>query len=87
MNDQMIKILKDLNINSSPYVDIRKLEENWDIHDKTFFTAFSELEEQGYISSKNTPDCGLEISADGIAQWSVVDLYVNDLGKDILSRV
>lgn len=85
MNELKLKILEDLLKFSNPYVDIRHMEKSWDIHSEEFFTVFSELEESGMIASKNTSDCGLEVGVDGLAQWSVVDLYVTDYGKDFVS--
>lgn len=83
MGNFKLDVLQSLADKSTPYCDIRDLESEYDIRSENFTSSFLQLENEGLISS-NSSSCGLRISSDGIASWSVVDLYVNEKGKSIL---
>jgi len=79
-----LDILRELKNISTPYVNINNVTSNYDIRSKYFISSYLRLESEDLIASANTPDCGLEVGADGIPSWSVVDVYVTEKGDLLL---
>lgn len=80
MREFNLDILAELKRLSTPYVDINNISTDYDIRSDFFVAAYLQLESEGMIASANTSDCGLEVSADGLPSWSVVDVYVTEKG-------
>lgn len=85
MKPLSLDILKTLQDTSSPYSDISKLQEKFDISDEYFIAAFQELDRNGFIAPATARTSGLRVGAGGYPSWSVVDLYVTDSGKNIIT--
>ena len=80
MGNFKLDVLQAIADKSTPYCDIQDLESEYDIRSENFTASFLQLKGEGLIAS-NSSTCGLRISADGFVSWSVVDLYITDLGK------
>lgn len=80
MREFNLDILAELKRLSTPYVDINHISTDYDIRSDFFVAAYLQLESEGMIASANTSDCGLEVSADGLPSWSVLDVYVTEKG-------
>ena len=75
-----IDILRELKRLSNPYVDINNVSSDYNIRNESFTSAYLQLESEDLIASANTSDCGLEVGSDGLASWSVVNVYVTEKG-------
>ena len=78
-----LDILRAIAERSTPYCNIQDMETEYDIRSQNFTSSFLQLESEGAISS-NSHSCGLHI-AHGNPSWSVVDLYVTEYGKSLIT--